>query len=221
MPTTRCFSRTDARRFYDSFGEKQDRQGFYEDVALDVLLEHGDFGHAQSVFELGCGTGRLAARLLAEYLPTSARYVATDISLTMVNLATAELEPWAERAAVHLSGGEPEFSPYGGLFDRFVSTYVFDLLSVEEIEESLSAAHRCLQNGGWLCVAGLTQGSSLVSSTTSNAWSLVHRIRPSLVGGCRPLLLADHMHQTEWRILHREVVVSSAIPSEVIVAEAI
>ena len=221
MQKTTFFSQDDARRFYDRFGEKQDQQGFYEDAALDVLIEHGEFGHAQSVFEFGCGTGQLAARLLAEHLPTSAHYAATDISLTMANLAIGRLEPWAERAAVHMNSGEPEFSRYGGPFDRFVSTYVFDLLSVQEIAQSLSAAHDCMRNGGLLCVAGLTHGSGLLSSTTSKVWSLIHRIRPSLVGGCRPLLLADHMPQTQWRVLYRAVVDSWSIPSEVLVAEAI
>jgi SAM-dependent methyltransferase len=221
MQKTSRFNRSDARRFYNRFGGMQDRQGFYEDAALSALIEHGDFSHAQSVFELGCGTGRLAARLLAEHLPPSARYVATDISETMVRLAKEKLEPWAERSAVHLSSGELEFSSYGGPFARFVSTYVLDLLSPDEIAETFRAARTSVQTGGLLCTAGLTYGTDLLSSTTSRVWDLVHTIKPSLVGGCRPRVLSDLIPQTYWRILYREVVVSSAIPSEVLVAEAV
>jgi predicted RNA methylase len=44
---------------------------FYEDVALDAA-----FDQVQMVFELGCGTGRLAFRLLMEHLPPTASYLA-------------------------------------------------------------------------------------------------------------------------------------------------
>ena len=37
--------------------------------------------------EFGCGTGRLAERLLRDHLPDAATYVAVDSSSTMVSLA--------------------------------------------------------------------------------------------------------------------------------------
>lgn len=58
---TAYFSSEDARRFYDRFGAKQDGQGFYENAALNVLIQHGGFSDAQSVLEIGCGT-RLPSR---------------------------------------------------------------------------------------------------------------------------------------------------------------
>lgn len=62
-------TRSQARRFYDHFGAKQDSQAFYEDAALDDLMRHADCAQAQSVFEFGCGTGRFAAQLLTKHLP--------------------------------------------------------------------------------------------------------------------------------------------------------
>lgn len=221
MQNASRFSRDDARRFYDRFGKSQDRQAFYEDAALNVLIENSAFSCAQSVFELGCGTGRLAARLLAEHLPPSARYVATDISETMVSLAKNRLEPWTERSEVHLINGELDVASYDGPFDRFVSTYVFDLLSLEEIADTLAAARALVHPGGLLCTAGLTYGTGVLSSTTSSVWNLIYTMKPSLVGGCRPLVLGDLISKTQWRILFRDVTVSAAIPSEVLVAEAI
>ncbi|MGE5292099.1 MAG: hypothetical protein ACM3ML_33930 [Micromonosporaceae bacterium] len=58
-----------AKRFYDRFGRAQDLQAFYEDRAMKDLLAHGSFPAAGSVFELGCGTGRLAGALLASHCP--------------------------------------------------------------------------------------------------------------------------------------------------------
>ncbi len=215
---TRTISKDEARRFYDKFGAKQDRQGFYEDEPLDRLIELGRFSEAQCVFELGCGTGRLAARLLSDHLPESARYIGVDLSPTMVRLAKDRLAPFGERCEVHASDGEFEISRYGGPFDRVVSTYVLDLLSLADIQNCLTAAHAAMAEGGLFCHAGLTRGTGPVSRTTSALWTLVHRINPMLVGGCRPLTLADLMPESQWQLMHREVVVSAAIPSEVIVS---
>jgi SAM-dependent methyltransferase len=70
--TERTLSPARAKAFYDRFGRKQDAQAFYEDAALDDLVSHASFGTARTVFELGCGTGRLAVTLLRERLPEAA-----------------------------------------------------------------------------------------------------------------------------------------------------
>ena len=215
------FSREDARWFYDRFGAKQNAQGFYEDAALDALIEHGAFSLAHSVLEIGCGTGRLAARLLADHLPASAVYVGFDISETMAGLARQRLAPWSGRARVQVSGGDFDLAACGGPFDRVVATYVFDLMSVDDIATALAAARRATSKGGLLCACGLTRGTGLLSKATSNLWALVHSLKPSLVGGCRPLVLAELVPAAQWRIAHRQVVVSATVPSEVLVAEAI
>lgn len=61
------FDSADAKRFYDRFGAKQDLQ-FYEHAALDNLIANSNFEHASSVFEIGCGTGRLAKNLFEKHL---------------------------------------------------------------------------------------------------------------------------------------------------------
>jgi predicted O-methyltransferase YrrM len=80
-----------ARRFYNRIGRFQDTQRFYEDAAVHRLVELADFGQVESVFELGCRTGRLAANLLASTLPSGARYVAVEVSPTMVRIASHRL----------------------------------------------------------------------------------------------------------------------------------
>jgi SAM-dependent methyltransferase len=217
----RTISRDQARRFYDRFGAKQDHQGFYEDPALDLLVDLGRFSEASSVFELGCGTGRFADRLLTRHLAPSAHYVGVDLSSTMVQLARDRLLPHDGRTEVLSSEGGFDFRRYGGPFDRVLATYVLDLLSPPEIQECLAGAHAALAPGGFFCHAGLTRGTGPISRATSAIWTLVHRINPVRVGGCRPLLLADLLPVDQWRLVHREVVVASAIPSEVVIARAL
>ena len=98
-------SHEEAEGFYDRFGAKQDGQGFYEDVALDELVAHADFGDCASVLELGCGTGRLAERLLSGMLSTRARYLGLDVSRTMVALATKRLARFADRVQLRKTDG--------------------------------------------------------------------------------------------------------------------
>ena len=216
MPHT--LSHAEAREFYDRFGERQDKQGWYEDAAIANLVTHANFERARRVFEFGCGTGRLAAGLLNDHLSAEARYVGVDVSPTMVELSRSRLAAWEGRAEIRLSEGSVHLEADDGEFDRFVSTYVFDLLSESDIHELLAEAHRMLEANGKLCLAGLTNGTSPVSRTVSSAWKLVHRLRPSLVGGCRPMSVTEFLPPELWRVEHRAVVTAWGLASEVLCA---
>jgi SAM-dependent methyltransferase len=209
----------EARRAYDRIGRIQDSQAFYEDPATDLLLRHGDFESAHAVFELGCGTGRLALRLLAEHLPADARYRAVDLSPRMVSLARERLAPYADRAEVVLTEGDPPTEEPDAAYDRFVSSYVFDLLSEEASRAILREAHRMLRPGGLLCVAGLSTGTGPGSRAVAWLWSRVQARWPALVGGCRPVEVAPLLDPASWTLrLHRKVV-AFGVPSEALVAE--
>jgi ubiquinone/menaquinone biosynthesis C-methylase UbiE len=210
-------SHEEAKAFYDRFGKKQDLQRIYEDPAIEVLLRYAGFQTACAVVELGCGTGRLAARLLEELLPDDSKYVGLDISETMIDLAQGQIAPWGDRARVQRTNGPPTLPVGDGAFDRFLSTYVLDLLSEEDIHAVLREARRVLAPGGRLCLASLTFGQTLPSRLACRAWSAIHALRPRLVGGCRPLHLEAFIGR-DWQTLHREVVCTLGICTEVLVA---
>ncbi len=217
-PAPRTLSREEARAFYDRFGAKQDLQ-FYENRAVEEPLARSAFEKATAVVELGCGTGRLAERLLREHLPLGATYHGFDVSATMVGLARARLGPWSDRARVEQTSGAPFLPRPNESCDRFLSTYVLDLLSEEDIRATLLEAGRLLVPGGLLCLAGLTIGEKGFSRAVCFLWSRVHALRPALVGGCRPIRLLEFLGG-EWRLLHRGAVSSFGVSSEVVVAEA-
>jgi ubiquinone/menaquinone biosynthesis C-methylase UbiE len=219
VPKARTLSHSEARRVYDFVGKKLDSQAFYEDRATDAIIRCGDFPSARSVFEFGCGTGRFAARLLREHLPETATYRAIDQSTSMVRVARARLEPFGDRAKVIQTDGEPLSDPSPEPFDRFVSTFVFDLLSEQDIRSVLSQAHRDLRPSGLLCLASLSTGSTTLSRLTARLWSGVHRLRPSLVLGCRPIDLAPFLVEADWRIAHHVQLTPFGLPAEVFVAE--
>ena len=210
-------SSTEVQAYYDHFGSKQDSQGFYEDPAVDDLINHSDFEEAQRVLELGCGTGKLAARLLAQQLPASATYLGYDLSPTMVGLATHRLKGYGERARVAHSDANLKFPLPDHSVDRVVCCYVLDLLSEDDIRRFFAEAYRVLDPAGRLCLASLTHGVTLASRMVSSLWMTVFRLRPSLVGGCRPIRLDPYVDSERWQVEHRRVLTPFGVPSEVLV----
>lgn len=209
-----------ARRVYDRIGRLQDTQRFYEDRPVHRLVDLGDFGHGDSVFELGCGTGRLAATLLRSVLPSSARYVAVDVSPVMVRVASQRLLPWADRATVKLLEAPALRLPGDDAScDRFLATYVFDLLSPEDAMALLAESARLLAPGGQIALVSLTNGTTRASRVICSVWNAVALRWPSLVGGCRSIESMDLLTGPEWSVRHTEVVVRFGVPSEVVVAE--
>lgn len=124
--------------------------------------------------ELGCGTGRFAADLLTSTLPGSAKYFGVDVSSTMVRLATARLAAWSARAEIELL--EPpalKLPGRDGAFDRFLATYVFDLLSSHDARALIAEAGRLLDNSGLLGLVSLTHGTTPLSRIVASSWNKI------------------------------------------------
>jgi ubiquinone/menaquinone biosynthesis C-methylase UbiE len=214
-------TRSQAEAYYNRFGKKQDTQSFYEDAALDVLIAHADFEAAANVFELGCGTGRFASRMLSKHLNSSASYLGVDLSPTMVGLARERIAPYADRARVVQTNGSMRFPAADRSVDRVVSTYVFDLLSESDMSQAFSESKRVLSANGRLCLVSLTFGSTLISKFVSATWSQIFRLHAPLVGGCRPIQLEPALGQHDWSIDYRNVIVKWGVPSEVLIASPV
>lgn len=136
-----------ARRVYDAVGRAQDRQSFFEDAATDRLVAHAALGADQTIFEFGCGTGRLAARLL-QTLPSGVNYHGVDISPVMITLATDRLTAWRRRADAVLVDGSLPLPASDGSADCVLSTYVLDLLDPDYARAILDDLHRILTPRG-------------------------------------------------------------------------
>ena len=170
------------------------------------------------MFELGCGTGRLAENLLARHLPADARYLGADISDTMVTLSQARLRRFGGRAHVLRADGTVPLPVASGGFDRFLAVYVFDLLGPGDAGAVIAQARRLLRPGGLLCAVSLAPGQAPAARLVSQTWTGIWSRAPGLVGGCRPIRLEPLLDG--WHITHRALVTAWALTSEVIVAAA-
>ncbi len=216
----RVLTRDEAKRFYDSIGKKQDVQ-FYENRALSALVSFSDFRSARSVFEFGCGTGRFAVQLLTRYLDEGCTYRGIDISDRMVAICKERLAGWRDRADVELVTGPLGMDSPDNTYDRFVTTYVLDLLDEDDMQKVLSEAHRVLKPSGLLCVVSLTRGDTPFCRLMSAAWTRLFLLKPYWVGGCRPVDVGNSLDRERWRIVHDEIISAFGISSEALVAEAV
>lgn len=211
-------SPTLAARLYDRIGRLQDTQAPIERAALDRLVTAGDLRHATAVFELGCGTGTFASRILRDVLPESCSYVGADVSPHMVSLARQSVASWPTRAKIVQLDGSLPLPCDDCSVDRFVATYVLDLLEPQYAKQSLGDAHRILVDGGLLCATSLTYGQSRLGRLVANTWYSIWQLTPQIVGGCRPITIVDLLNQARWSIQEDSIIESWGIPSEVLIA---
>ena len=205
-----------ARSVYDRIGRVQDWQAFYEDATTDQLLANAALAGHQTIFEFGCGTGRLAAHLMRA-LPANVNYLGVDISPVMINLATSRLAAWAERAKVVLVDGSLPLPADEGFADRVLSTFVFDLLDADYAGAVLDDLRRILTSDGRLCLASLTHGDRLLERAVSRTWTSLWRVVPQLVGGCRPITVSALLGQG-WRVEHHSRVHRWGLVTDVVIA---
>lgn len=217
QPDEKLCSPEQVKSFYDRLGGWLDTQRFFKTPALTRLLQYSDFPRARCVYELGCGTGRLAAKILAGN--NELVYLGTDLSSTMVSIAQNRLAPFGPRATVILTGNTAGIDLTDAAVDRFVSTYVFDLMPEREISMLMNEAARVVQAGGKLCLVSLTTSTQLFGRILTAMWSYVHQINPVLMGGCRPIELTEFVDQKHWRVLHVSKAPRFGLTSEVLVAE--
>ena len=229
----RTISRAQAREVYDGFARKghiggRDASGGYGGPAVQALLSMACFAQStQGVFEFGCGQGKLADLVLERH-PTL-RWSSVDQSPEMVALARKNLQRHGEQFRVDLlpSGNPAEdvrTAPTPGSVDRYVSTYVLDLLSEEDMYAVLSDAERRLdKQRGLLLLAGITWGyrDSIKCCLMTLLWELLYRVVPKTVGGCRPQHLVPYLRAKGWTVVETRRTLPTGFPwmvSEVVAA---
>ena len=218
---TKTLTPTQAKKYYDNFGAKQDSQGFYEDKPIGIVEQEALFEQATNVFDFGFATGKRSSDLFKTKLSETCKYTGQDISDTMITLAQEKMEPWKDRPQVRLTDGSTTLPEPDNTFDRFFSTYVLDLLPEQETKNILNEAKRVLEPNGMLCLVGITSGKNIRSKIVSGGWKLIFKLRPSVVGGCRPIDLTKFVLEPDWKILFHKKVTAKMVASEILIATPI
>lgn len=199
---------------YDKYAEKtdlrsgQDAASGYGGPAVSALLGMADFATATKVLEYGTGQGKLAELVLNQNPDsTTLFWEGIDQSPNMVQRFTERCIGTfgKDRCAIQfLENGNPaDVKVEAGTFDRFVSTYVLDLMSEEDMYKVLDLAESSLDaDKGKLLLAGITWGytKSFRTFYTTLVWELMYKLRRKKVGGCRPQALQPYLEARGWRI---------------------
>ena len=202
---------------YDRVGSFADITAFYVDASVDRLTELASMHEAACIVEVGGGTGRYAERLLQRSLGADAKYIDLEPSHRMRELARARLDHWRNR--VTIEGLDDMLEVGGGTADRYVMTYVLNVLPDEDaIGERLQHAHRTLDKAGLLCMVNQTFGKSMSERLISAAWMRLYCVAPTLLGNCRLLSARPYLDDLRWRIVKCEIVRRYGVCSEVLVA---
>jgi ubiquinone/menaquinone biosynthesis C-methylase UbiE len=210
----------EAKRFYDRFGAKQDLQSWYEDPPTAKLIEQISLMAPNSIFELGCGTGRVAEKLLGNH---DCRYLGVDVSETMITLAKDRLRRFANSNLSRVDGTSA-LPADSHSFDLVFSTYVFDLMKRADIHNHLAEVWRILKPGGVFANIALTYGTGKISKLLSAAWEKIQGINPKAVGGCRPLKMVEILRDQQphlFAIDTVDVICRFGICSELVTAKKI
>ena len=78
-----------------------------------------------------------------------------------------------------------------------------------------------LAPGGLLALVSLTRPFTPGSRLVMTVWRLLFALRPSLVGGCRPIGLLERLPPPQWAVRHHERIARFGIPAEVLVTERV
>ena len=200
---------------YDSMSSIYDLLTRYERGSLKKALEIANPRENLFILEAGFGTGRTLVELAKKVGDTGEVY-ALDVSRTMTNRTHRMLHRCNLSHRVNLVIGDARHTPFcDTVFDLVFSSYMLDLMDTAAIPRVLLEFKRLLKPAGWLVLVGLSKGSRWYDNMKSYEW--VYKRSPSLLGGCRPVLLVPYLQKLGFKDVNRQYMLAGHLmPTEIV-----
>ena len=96
-----------------------------------------------------------------------------------------------------------------------MNNYMFDLLPEQDFPVILREFKRVLKAGGRLVLVNMTRPAHFYQ----RIWETVYQVNPRWLGGCRGVLLLEHLRAAGFQNPTREMVSQFGFPSEIITAK--
>lgn len=187
--------------------------GLFESRAARRAYEVAALAGGERVLEVAVGGGEFHSVLAKT--PGLGHCVGVDLSWPMLARTRRRLDP-AGTARCDLCRANALSLPFeGGAFDILFNLYMIDLLLEDDVPGVLSEFARVLRPGGRLVLLVMARQAELVNAI----WTWLYRRSPVLVGGCRPVPVAEMLQQSSWRIDLRDEISQGGFRSELIVAQ--
>ena len=178
--------------------------------ARERCLELAAIGDGESVLEVAVGTGMTFLKIL-EANP-SGQNEGIDLTPAMLQRAEARAAR-TQLSSYRLTVGDAYDLPFADdSFDVLINNYMFDLLPERDFPVVLEEFKRVLRPRGRLAMVNMTQGKRWYNGT----WSILYRMNPSLLGGCRSVSLLPFVQASGFRGTTREYISQFTCPSEVV-----
>ena len=189
--------------FYDSWGK------LMESRAINKAVSIAGIGDNINVLDVGVGTGQLFKRILSE----NKHGLSFGIDLSPGMLAKAKNKFNSMEPNYLLSFGNAFNLPFKNeTMDFILSSYVFDLLPVENFSIALTEFKRVLKTNG----TGLVITMSMGNEWYNKIWYLTAKYFPSLLTNCRPIEISDYLVSAGFDIIEKINVSQNTFPSEII-----
>ncbi|HKI46931.1 MAG TPA: class I SAM-dependent methyltransferase [Balneolales bacterium] len=181
-----------------------------EEKALQTILQWADIRDGQDMLEAGVGTGRLFLRIIDQN--KNGRNVGIDLSEVM--LGKTRNKCGKHKNVQLLKADITNLTDSLGTFDRIISSYVFDLLPVDQYVSILSKFQSMLRPNGKLILAYMEAGKS----SSHRFWGWVAETFPGLMTHCRPIYLETFLREAGFTIEQKCSFTQLTFPSCVIEA---
>ena len=188
---------------------------------LEILPEGGARREARAlaavkngerVLEIGVGPGWDFEKLASEN-PTGMT-AGLDLTRGMLDRATQRCRRRSLLPPALLQCDCRSLPFRSGSFDVVFSAYVFDALAKQDTEKTLLEIRRVLKPSGRLVLVHL----SATSRWFTFFWGMLYCFVPNLLGGCRPIEIAEGLAQAGFNVSEARKLRNWGIPTEVILA---
>lgn len=187
----------------------------YERLSKERGLEVAKIKRGYMVFEVGFGTGQIVIEL-ALRVGNEGMVYGIDLSRKMLEKTRKRVQKHGLTGRVNLQLGDARKLPYmNKLFNVVFNSYMLDLIDTPEIPKVLKEFKRVLKPGGRLILVNLSKGKSWYTNMKFYEW--IYSKCPSLLGGCRPVLIKSFLEELGFQSVEREfLLVGRIIPSEIV-----
>lgn len=183
-----------------------------ESRAVSRAIELASITDGMTILEVAVGTGVAFQEIVKRNL--HGKNLGIDLSRGMLEKARQRMRKLPGAPYCLFRGTAFALPVEAASVDLLVNSYMFDLLSFEDMDTALREFKRVLKSGGRLILVNMTAGASF----GSKLYEFIYRVSPKLMGGCRGVRLAGKLEQHGFAIESREICQQMLLPSEVILA---
>lgn len=193
--------------FYDVWSMLTESKAVAKGLALAQIKD------GESILEVAVGTGTVFKEIVTKNPNGINKGI--DISPEMLSKAKQRMKGFSSSHYDLQLGSVYKLEFPNDYFDLLVCNYLLDLLPEEDFTFILSEFKRVLKPHGRMLITTFSYGDKWYHSL----WYWLAKHFPSLLTGCRPILLSDYIMKLGFIDLSTNHVSQNTFPSEIIQAE--